>query len=370
MSPFPHVDPIPLPAPVWLFKLLHSVTLALHLSAVDLLLGGMFIGLAMHIAGRIRNQSDLLNVSGMLAHRLPTVMAFVINLGIPPLLFAQVLYGRALYTSSVLMGAYWISVIFLLMGSYFALYVSAKFAESRRSWTATGLAALLLALTISFIYSNNMSLMLRSQEWARMYRASTHGLDWNLSDPALMSRWCFFVVGALPGAACALLLLAMKSGIGERERSLLRKGGGAVLALGIAAEGVLGFAAFHAQPQSTVQQFNANAFYSLFNYLWLATAAAMLALGAITWKTGAGIRLTASAAAVFGFLNVASTVMIRDGIRDLTLRNQGFDVWDRAVVTNWSVVGLFLVLFVGGVGTIFYLISVVASATRIKEEYA
>ena len=36
--------------------------------------------------------------------RLTVVMTFVINLGVPPLLFAQVLYGRALYTSSVLIG--------------------------------------------------------------------------------------------------------------------------------------------------------------------------------------------------------------------------------------------------------------------------
>ncbi len=28
-------------------------------------------------------------------------MTYVINLGVPPLLFAQVLYGRAIYTSSV-----------------------------------------------------------------------------------------------------------------------------------------------------------------------------------------------------------------------------------------------------------------------------
>ena len=67
----------------------------------------------------------------MLIHRLPTVMAFVINLGIPPLLFAQVLYGRALYTSSVLIGTYWISVILLLMASYYGLYMSAGLAAKQ-----------------------------------------------------------------------------------------------------------------------------------------------------------------------------------------------------------------------------------------------
>jgi hypothetical protein len=40
MQAFPAVDPIPLPAPIWLFKLLHIVTLALHFVAVEMLLGG------------------------------------------------------------------------------------------------------------------------------------------------------------------------------------------------------------------------------------------------------------------------------------------------------------------------------------------
>ena len=39
-------------------------------------------------------------------------------------------------------------------------------------------------------------------------------------------------------------------------------------------------------------------------------------------------------------------------------------------MTNWSVVGLFLVLFVGAVAVIGYLIAVVAKARRIEEKYA
>jgi predicted permease len=53
-------------------------------------------------------------------------MTFVINLAVPPLLFAQVLYGRALYTSSVLIGLYWISIIGLLMLAYWLLYRSPR----------------------------------------------------------------------------------------------------------------------------------------------------------------------------------------------------------------------------------------------------
>jgi len=370
MSPFPAADPIPLPAPVWLFKLLHSVTFALHLSAVDLLLGGMMIGLVLHIAGSMRGSPELLNVSGMLAHRLPTVMAFVINLGIPPLLFAQVLYGRALYTSSVLMGAYWISVIFLLMGSYLALYLSAKRAEMRRGWIGAGLAALALALTISFIYSNNMTLMLRPQAWAALYRNSPSGVQWNLDDPTLLLRWHFFLAGALPGAAAALLLLAMKTGAGAGERSLLRRGGGLVLAAGVLAEGVLGYFTFAAQPHQVTSRLMASGFYAPFVFVWITTAAGMLLAGIAAWITAAGQKMVAIGAALLAFLNIAATVMIRDGVRDLTLRDRGFNVWDRVVVTNWSVVGVFLVLFVAAAGTVFYLIRVVATAARNKEQYA
>ncbi len=57
-----------------------------------------------------------------LARRLTVVMTFVINLGVPPLLFAQVLYGRALYTSSVLIGLYWIAIVPTLMLTYWLLY--------------------------------------------------------------------------------------------------------------------------------------------------------------------------------------------------------------------------------------------------------
>jgi hypothetical protein len=67
-------------------------------------------------------------------------------------------------------------------------------------------------------------------------------------------------------------------------------------------------------------------------------------------------------------LLVAITLTVyRDGVRDLTLLGKGFDVWDRAVVTNWSVVGLFLALFVSGLGVVGWLISVVARSQKPME---
>jgi hypothetical protein len=76
-----------------------------------------------------------------------------------------------------------------------------------------------------------------------------------------------------------------------------------------------------------------------------------------------------SSALVALLVEITFTVY-RDAVRDLTLLSKGFDVWDRVVVTNWSVVGLFLVLFVAGLGVIGWLVSVVARAQKVMESAA
>ena len=130
MNPYPAVDPIPLPAPVWLLKLLHIVTLSLHFVAVEMLLGGLLVAVLLSLFGK---SAHSLVTARALARRLTVVMTFVINLAVPPLLFAQVLYGRALYTSSVLIGVYWIALIPTLILAYWLLYSFSARLEAGKS---------------------------------------------------------------------------------------------------------------------------------------------------------------------------------------------------------------------------------------------
>ena len=133
MPSFPAVDPIPLPAPIWLIKLLHIVTLALHFVAVEMLLGGLLLAVLLSLF-RNSPQSPSHRARAW-RKRLTVVMTYVINLGVPPLLFAQVLYGRALYTSSVLIGVYWISIIAMLTLTYWLLYqFSARLEAGKSAW--------------------------------------------------------------------------------------------------------------------------------------------------------------------------------------------------------------------------------------------
>ena len=61
-------------------------------------------------------------------------------------------------------------------------------------------------------------------------------------------------------------------------------------------------------------------------------------------------------------------VVVRDGIRDITLLNAGYNVFDRAVNTNWSVVVIFLLTFVGGLACVGWLIAVVLRAKPAVEK--
>ena len=58
MNGFPQVDPIPLPAPVWLFKLLDVVTLSLHFVAMQLMVGGLLLAVLLCLLGRSGNAKD------------------------------------------------------------------------------------------------------------------------------------------------------------------------------------------------------------------------------------------------------------------------------------------------------------------------
>jgi hypothetical protein len=370
MNAFPAVDPIPLPAPVWLFKVLHIVTLALHFCAVELLLGGLLVATCLCFFGGLRGGAPLLrlNAALSLSRRLPLVMTYVINLGVPPLLFAQVLYGRALYTSSVLIGVYWISVIFLLMACYWLLYrFNAAIERGRSAWWL-GLSAWLLAGAIAMILSTTMTLMIRPEVWQAMYSASAMGNHLPPHDPTLMPRWLFMLTGGLVFAGLWMVWLAGRKQIETPVRDYLAGLGGKLALVAMVAQVLVAHFVFHNQPDKVRESLAASPLYLGAGLAWFGAAGLILLTGA--W---AGFKKPTTAAAgwlcaALGLVAALGLTVFRDGIRDLTLLSNGYDVWHRAVVTNWPVVGLFLVLFVIGLATVGWLVSVMVRAKPVSEK--
>jgi len=367
---FPAVDPIPLPAPIWLLKLLHIVTLALHFVAVEMLLGGLLLAVLLSL---FRGSPQSLVTARALARRLTVVMTFVINLGVPPLLFAQVLYGRALYTSSVLIGLYWISIIAILTLTYWLLYQFSARLESGKSAWWVGLSAWLLAGFIARLLSTNMTLMLRPEVWQQMYSASGAGAYLPTGDPTLTPRWLLMLAGGLFIGGLWLVYLSGRSTFSADEKQFIAGLGGKVAAGCGVVYLAAGLWAASVQPAVVKAGLAGQSAYPLYKfagfagYGWLAlvVVAVLVAAFAGFGKVSAG--WLGWVGVLLAMLVEITFTVYRDGVRDLTLLSKGYDVWDRVVVTNWSVVGLFLVLFVAGLGVVGWLVSVVARATKTME---
>jgi len=224
----PEPDTVPLAAPWWLFWTLLLGTFLFHLLAMNLVLGGTLFAAFSRLKSSSAHGVEAKKLSGYLSKFLPVLVAAAITFGVAPLLFVQVLYGRALYTSSILMGWYWLLVIPLLITAYYSLYLVAfkdDPADSRTkilSWVAVATLGL-----IAFIYTNNMSLMLRPETFLERYIAESRGLTLNLGDLTLIPRFLHIVLGAIAVTGIGLLLFGHSKTASDRSFAnwAIRQGG-------------------------------------------------------------------------------------------------------------------------------------------------
>ena len=362
---FPTPDPVPLPAPVWLFKILHATVLSLHFVVVQWVLGWLLIGLLWNLWGRSRNNATMVSGSTRIAGALPILMTYLINFGIPPLLFTQVLYGSFLYTSSVLIGAWWISVILLVIVTYSALYAGSERATKARAWWGFGLLALLAGVAISKIYNTNMTLMLRPEAWGVMFRAHPHGTGLPSHDPTMIPRWLFMLSGALTMGGLALVVNGARQKQNSLGKGFLVFNGGWIAAIGVLLQTVEAFRVVFSQPQQVLEKLNTSVLYHTLPWVWIGLAVVAFLLGLLAMarreKASPGF---AAAAAIVGVLLTATMVVYRDGIRDVSLALHGYNVWDLKVVANWPVVFTFLGTFVAGLLALGWMASIALKAKK------
>ena len=139
------------------FQFLLLLTFPLHLLAMNAMLGSTGIALIQHFKGGEKRR----NLAHRVAVALPLVIAFAVNFGVAPLLFVQVLYGHLIYTSSILMGTFWIMIIPLLIVGYYAAYLyDFRFEKLGGSGPWVLLISLVIFIIIGYFFSNNMLMMI------------------------------------------------------------------------------------------------------------------------------------------------------------------------------------------------------------------
>ncbi|MBS1993949.1 MAG: hypothetical protein JSS83_25735 [Cyanobacteria bacterium SZAS LIN-3] len=207
----PAYQPLPFPLPVWLMQILLILGFYLHALPMNVMLGGGFICAALFYVGRNDKSSYQFRAAKALAMSLPLFISFAITQGIVPLLFLQLIYGPAFYTSSILMAVPWISILAVVMISYYLSYIVIYrvLKNNHDEKTATRASLLLLIMSIGFalvgyIFSNNMTLMLRPEKWLALYQASPNGLNMNMGETSLIPRYLHFFVASFAVAGMTL----------------------------------------------------------------------------------------------------------------------------------------------------------------------
>lgn len=186
------------------FQFFLTLTFILHLLFMNAMLGSGIIALVKNIAGKPRDLSVAREISG----KWPFTIAFAVNMGVAPLLFIQLLYGQFVYTSSVLMAAYWLSVVAMLLIAYCSAYLfNYRFDAGRASRMFFVSCTVVLLLIVAFLFSNNMTLMLSPEKWAR-YFDNPGGTLLNLSESMLVPRYLHFVTASVAVGGLFLALLA------------------------------------------------------------------------------------------------------------------------------------------------------------------
>lgn len=360
--PLPPFDPLGLPVPAWILLALAYLTFTLHLFAMNFTLGSVILALWT----RWRKKEGYGGAARYLGTAAPLGFSYLVTFGIPPLLFLQVIYGQFFYSSSVLVGAFWISVIPLLIVAYGHLYGHklTRDSKSSRQFIILGIA-LLAMLAIGFIYVNNLTLSMTPERWLDHYAAHPGGGALNEGEPTVWPRYLLFLSPALFTAGLGLVLrgtLLVKWGQESEGRTsqvlgvragligalLVATGAGAVLAT--LPQGIRGYVV--GGPMTGP-----------------AATAAVLGIASLVmaWLSVGKARLSLPvSAAVVAFLAMVCLVVVRDHVRREYLASH-FDLSAIPMNPQW----LLFAVFVGSLvaGLVFLIVMTVKVASNLVRGY-
>ncbi len=361
----PTLDPNPLPAPYWVFKLLLIGTFFLHILAMNLMLGGAVLALALRRLSKNREQGNRMFVD--LSKKLPVLLPATITLGIAPLLFLQVLYGQFFYTSSVIVAWPWFLVLLFLTlayyGFYYASFNSGQYLDKA---SMAVLLSVLLLFVIGFTYTNNLTLSLAPSRWAAKYFKGPSGWNLNWSEPTLVPRFLHFFVAAVAMGGLLLVFMAFAKWRRDREyaRGLLQFGGKAFMFATMAQflVGIWFLATLSKQIRMLFLGDSAIATVLLVVGVIGGVGAIFLMAEALRKEN---IRLAAYYVPGIIGVVILSMSLMRDMLRDAYL-GVYYHPEQFVVKTQWSVFPLFLVLFVAGVVLWFVMLSRYKTSTALQ----
>jgi hypothetical protein len=358
LAAIPQMDPLPLPGPAWMLWGLLMLTFFLHVLPMNFILGGSLISMVSSF--RSSGDENHARLSHFMGKLTPTVVAGAITFGVAPLLFVQTLYGRLLFSGSILMAWFWFAVVPMLILAYYGTYLIAF----KEEWLGKGArvvsaVVMLLFVGIALIYSNNMSMMLRPGTFLDSHRAEARGIHLNFSDPTLIPRFLHMLLGAIAVAGLVVCLygVAKMSEDQEHARWAIRYGAlWFVVSTGL--NFLTGLWWLGMLPRDVMLRFAGQSGVATVSLLM----GSLFGLGALVMMT-LSINAREPERLVKGsawtlVLTLVAMIFARDEVRKGMLGLAGFQLptW---VEPQWGVIAIFAVLLVAAIATTVWMAFIV-----------
>jgi hypothetical protein len=340
-------SPVPIPGPYWLFTVLHWLTFTLHLTAMNVLFGGLLVFL---LAGMSHLRTRLFDSETRL---FPTAMAATITLGVAPLLFVQVIYGRFFYSATIISAWNWYLVIPVLIVVYYLLYlVSLSGRLSQRS------KLILLAISaagfvyVSYTFTMISDLAEKPGLWEGLYRLSPGGWSVNPSFVETVFRWLHTLAGALAVAGMSIMFIALYHPGVKIDRNLLTFGGRMYM-LGVIKAAVFGIIYLFTLDEPIFHKFmlspgvHAIIGAAVLNIIAVYVVYRALGQERPHWKVWTS--------AVLVFAGLFCMVIARHILRLVYLEGQ-FDPAALTVIPQWSPFAMFFITFLIGLAVLFWML--------------
>jgi hypothetical protein len=353
LAVIPAPDPLPLPAPPGLMWFLLMLTFFIHLLGMNFVLGGSLIALA----ARARGNDDATKLARRFGKAMPVVVAATVTFGVAPLLFLQVLYGRLFFSSSVLMAWVWLAVVPLLILAYYGTYAIAIRGEKTGGRGTLAIAGGVAAIfvTIAFIYSNNMSLMLRPERFLGMYIDSARGAQLNRADPTLVARYLHMLLGAVAVAGLFVALYGYVASRREEAHGRWAMRHGAMWFAGATMLNVIAGTWWGmALPREVVLRFMGGSLAAT-TWLIIGSVTGIAALGLMAGAIRADDpRPLVFHSAWMTLVTLVSMIVSRDHVRAGMLELANFQpvTW---IEPQWSIIAIFAVLLVAALGVVAWM---------------
>ena len=355
----PSFPPLAMPIPLWLSKVLIVVGFFLHAIPMKVVLGGTFIAaFFLWFNGKNTYKAGKTLVTG-----LPVILSFAITQGIVPLLFLQLIYGPLFYSSSIFMATFWISIIAILIVAYYILYI-VKYQEDRLTGLGKNLLLIsgILFLSIGFLFSNNMTLMINPENWKDMAEIATRGFNLNIADLSMHSRFLHFVAAAFEVTGLFLTVIGFFTNKDKEHSKWLVTNGSKIFVIFALIQALADFLYSKRLAASLTQNFIGGDLLSTIAfaaYVVLGLVAIILAVFA--WKNGS--KTIGLFAAIAGSLNVLALALVRHLIREFSV---GSFFKPELIPTNiqWDIFAAFGILAIGLIIYLIWLVKLTWGALR------